>query len=105
MEVLLVNIGWFRDLVIILFGIIGMGFLIVLIVMALSLFPRLRVILDSLKVTSTNIEEISSIAKEQIVRPIVQVGSLFQGILKWIEVIGGFLKRNKKEMSDGDEKQ
>jgi hypothetical protein len=105
MEVPLVNIGWFRDLVIIIFGLIGMGFFIILAVMALSLFPRLRVILDSLKVTSTNIEEISAIAKEQIVRPIVQVGSLFQGILKWIEVISGFLKRNKKEMSDGDEKQ
>ena len=96
------TIGWLRDLVIIIFGLVGAGFLIIIVVMALSLFRRLKVILDSLKVTSANIEEISSVAKEQIVRPIVQVGSIFQSIAKWIEVIGGFLKRNKKEVSDGE---
>ena len=96
------TIGWFRDLVIIIFGLVGAGFLVIMAVLALSLFRRLKVILDSLKVTSANIEEISSVAKEQIVRPIVQVGSIFQSIAKWIEVIGGFLKRNKKEVSDGE---
>jgi hypothetical protein len=97
-----VTIGWFRDLVIIIFGLVGAGFLIIIAVIALTLFRRLKMILDSLKVTSANIEEISAVAKEQIVRPIVQVGSIFQSIAKWIEVIGGFLKRNKKEVSDGE---
>jgi hypothetical protein len=97
-----VTIGWFRDLVIIIFGLVGAGFLIIIAVMALSLFRRLKVILDSLKVTSANIQEISTVAKEQIVKPIIQVGSIFQSIAKWIEVIGGFLKRNKKEVSDGE---
>ena len=96
------TIGWFRDLVIIIFGLVGAGFLIIIAVIALTLFRRLKMILDSLKVTSANIEEISAVAKEQIVRPIVQVGSIFQSIAKWIEVIGGFLKRNKKEVSDGE---
>ena len=96
------TIGWFRDLVIIILGLVGAGFLIIIAVTALSLFRRLKVILDSIKVTSANIEEISAVAKEQIVRPIVQVGSIFQSIAKWIEVIGGFLKRNKKELSDGE---
>ena len=96
------TIGWFRDLVIIIFGLVGAGFLIIIAVIALTLFRRLKMILDSLKVTSANIEEISAVAKEQIVRPIVQVGSIFQSIAKWIEVISGFLKRNKKEVSDGE---
>jgi hypothetical protein len=96
-----VTIGWFRDLVIIIFGLVGAGFLIIIAVMALSLFRRLKVILDSLKVTSANIQEISTVAKEQIVKPIIQVGSIFQSIAKWIEAIGGFLKRNKNEVSDG----
>jgi hypothetical protein len=102
LEVPQVTIGWFRDLVIIIFGLVGAGFLIIIAVIALTLFRRLKMILDSLKVTSANIEEISAVAKEQIVRPIVQVGSIFQSIAKWIEVIGGFLKRNKKEVSDGE---
>ena len=96
------TIGWFRDLVIIIFGLVGAGFLIIIAVIALTLFRRLKMILDSLKVTSANIEEISAVAREQMVRPIVQVGSIFQSIAKWIEVIGGFLKRNKKELSDGE---
>ncbi len=91
------NIGWFRDLVIIIFGLVGAGFLVVIAVKALSLSRQLKMILNSLKVTSANMEEISCVAKEQIVRPIIQVGNVFQSITKWIEFIGELLKKNKKE--------
>jgi len=97
-----VTIEWLRDLTIIVYGLIGVIFLIIIGIMAFALFRRLEFILDSLKVTSSNIEEISTVAKEQIVRPIVQVGGIFQSIARWIEVIGGFLKRSKKEVIDGE---
>ena len=84
------TIEWFRDLVIIIYGLVGAVFLIALGIMAFSLYRRLKAILDSLKVTSSNIQEISTVAKEQIVRPIIQVGSVFQAITKWIEVISGY---------------
>lgn len=95
------TIEWFRDLVIIIYGLVGAVFLIALGIMAFSLYRRLKAILDSLKVTSSNIEEISNVAKEQIVRPIIQVGSVFQAITKWIEEISGYLKKSKKEVNDG----
>jgi len=96
-----VTIEWFRDLTIIIYGLVGAVFLIVIGIMAFSLFRRLQVILDSLKVTSSNIQEISTVAKEQMVRPIMQVGSVFQGITRWIEMISGYFKKSKKEVNDG----
>ena len=95
------TIEWFRDLTIIIYGLVGAVFLIVIGIMAFSLFRRLQVILDSLKVTSSNIQEISTVAKEQMVRPIMQVGSVFQGITRWIEMISGYFKKSKKEVNDG----
>jgi hypothetical protein len=98
----MLTIEWFRDLTIIIYGVVGAVFLIVLGVMAFALFRRITVILDSLKVTTANIEEISTVAKEQIVKPIVQFGSVFQGIAKWVEMISGYFKKSKKEVNDGE---
>ena len=95
------TIEWFRDLTIIIYGLVGAVFLISIGIMAFAIFRRLKVILDSLTVTSSNIQEISTVAKDQIVGPIMQVGSMFQGITKWIEMISGFFKKSKKEVNDG----
>ncbi len=95
------TIEWFRDLTIILYGLVGAVFLVAAGLMAFALFRRLTVILDSLKVTSSNIEEISTIAKQQIVKPIMQVGSVFQGITRWIEMISGYFNKTKKEVDNG----
>lgn len=94
------TIGWFRDLVIIIWGLVSVAFLTFIGIMAFSLFRRSEVILDSLKVTSANIEEISTVAREQMVRPMMQVGSVFQGITRWIEMIGGYFKKIKKGVND-----
>jgi hypothetical protein len=96
-----VTIEWLRDFTIIIYGLVGAIFLIIVGIMAFALFSRLKVILDSLKVTSSNIQEISTVAREQIVRPIMQVGSVFQGITRWIELISGYFKKSKKEVNDG----
>ena len=93
-------IGWFRDLVIIIYGLFSLAFLTLIGLMVFSLFRRLEVILDSLKVTSANIEEISTVAREQMVRPIMQVGGVFQGITRWIEMISGYFKKFKKGVND-----
>ena len=95
------TIEWLRDFTIIIYGLVGAIFLIIVGIMAFALFSRLKVILDSLKVTSSNIQEISTVAREQIVRPIMQVGSVFQGITRWIELISGYFKKSKKEVNDG----
>ena len=96
------TIEWFRDLTIIIYGLVGTLFLIFIGIMAFSLFRRLKVILDSLKVTSANIQEISTVAKEQMVKPLIQMGSIFQGITRWIEMIGSYFKKAKKELNNGE---
>ena len=90
------TIEWWRDLIIIIYGVVGAVFLAVICVMAFSLYRRIKTILDSLKITSSNIEEISNVAREQIVTPITQVGSIFQGISRWIAMISGYFNKSKK---------
>ena len=95
------TIVWLRDLIIVIYGVVGIVFLVVVTFMAFALFRRVKMILDSLKVTSANIEAISSVARDQIVRPMVQVGAVIQTISKWIEMLGGYFKKRKKEVNNG----
>jgi hypothetical protein len=97
------TIEGFRDLTIIIYGLmwavvglVGIILLIIVGIMAIALFRRLKIILDSLQVASSNIQEISTMAKEQIAKPIMQVGSVFQGITRWMEVIGEFFKKPRR---------
>ncbi len=96
------TIEWLRDLTIIIYGLVGAIVLVIIACMAFALFRRLKTILDSAKVTSANIEEISTVAKNQIVGPMMQVGAVFQGISRWIEMISGYFKKSKKEVNDGE---
>lgn len=91
------TIGWFRDLVIIIFGLVAAGVLIAFAVMGIAIFRRLRVILDSLKVTSANIEEISTFARSQVTRPLARLAAIVAGISKGIETVSGFLKKKEQK--------
>ncbi len=97
------TIEWLRDLIIIIYGVVGIVFLVIVVFMAFALFKRVKTILNSLTVTSANIEEISTVARDQIVRPLVQVGSIMQGISRWIEIISSYFKKHKKEVKDGQQ--
>ncbi len=97
------TIEWLRDLIIVIYGVVGIVFLVIVVFMAVALFRRAKTILDSLTVTSANIQEISTVARDQIVRPILQVGAIMQGISKWIEIISAYFKKRKKEVKNGQQ--
>ena len=89
------SIDWFRDLIICIFGLVATGVLIFLAVLVYLLYRRTRSILDSIKATSTTIQRISSIVGEEVVKPVVQVASMVQGVRQGIDTIGKFFKKQE----------
>ena len=87
------NIAWFRDLIIIIYGIISIGVFITVTVLLISLHRRCRGIMDSLNITAKNIEEISYSARKEIITPLAQIGVIIQSISKGIEAISGIFRR------------
>jgi len=100
MEVLLMGIEWFRDLAISLSGLVLIGVLIFIAVLAFLLYRRAKSILDSMKIVSRNVQGISSFVTDEVAKPLIQVVAFVQGIRQGIDAIGKLFKRKKGE---GDE--
>jgi hypothetical protein len=93
------DIGWFRDLVICISGLVVTGVVIFIAVLSYLLYNRARSVLDSIKATSETIHGISSAVKDEIVSPIVQLVALVRGVLQGIDLVSRFF--GKKETEGG----
>jgi len=92
-----VNIEWFRDLVVCIFGLGATVAVIILAVLVFILFVRIQPILKSLRTTTRTVENISSCVEEEVVKPIAQVAAFVQGIREAVGVVGRFTKKKKED--------
>ena len=93
MEILLMNIDWYRDLIICISGLVAAGVLIFLAVLSYSLYRRTISILNSVRTTSRTIQGVSSYLGDEVVKPLIQVVALVQGIRHGIETISKVFKQ------------
>jgi hypothetical protein len=91
------DIGWLRDLVICISGLVITVVVIFMAVLAYALYRRIRPILDSMRATSGTIQEITSIVKDEVVKPAVQLAALIRGIVQGIELVTKFFKKEEQE--------
>ncbi len=94
------SIDWFRDLVISIFGLVAAGVLIFVAVLSFLLYRRVRVILDSVKATSKTIQGISSYVGDEVVKPVIEVAAIIQGIRQGIDTISRFFKKKEGGKND-----
>ena len=76
-----------RDLFIVIFAIIGIGATILLVILALLVFRRIRSILDSGRQTAANIRKISSLASDGVAKPLRGIASSLQGLRSALEFV------------------
>jgi uncharacterized membrane protein len=90
-----VNIEWFRDLVLCIFGLGATVAAIILVVLAFLLYFRIKPILDSIKATSQTVANISSSVEEEVAKPLAQVMAFVQGIRQAIGLVSRFTKKEE----------
>lgn len=93
------GIDWYRDLVIVIAGIliIIISFVMLLLVISIyrktnRIYDRSQNILRSLENTSGAIEGFTQYATRELVRPIIEIAALFQGLKTGLD---SFFKRRK----------
>ena len=89
------GIAWFRDLVICIFGIGATVAVVILVVLALILYFRIKPILDSIKSTTQTIERVTTSVEEEVAKPIAQVVAFVQGIRNAMGLVKRFTKREE----------
>ena len=89
------SIEWFRDLIIIIWGIVSTVVIVFMGVLAFLFYQRIRPALDSLKATTKTMENITSVVGEQVAGPLAKVAAFVQGIRQAVSLVSQL--RNKKE--------
>ena len=90
------DIGWFRDLVICIFGLVTTIVVIFIGVLAYLLFSKIKPVLNSVRATSAILQEITSTVKDEVVKPAVQFATLIRGITQGVELVSRFFKREEQ---------
>jgi len=90
------DIGWFRDLVICISGLVITVVVIFIAVLAYLLYSKIRPVLDSMKATSATLREITSTVKDEVVKPAVQFVTLIRGIVQGIELASKLFKKDEQ---------
>jgi hypothetical protein len=91
------DIGWFRDLVICISGLVITLVVIFIAVLAYLLYSKVRPILDSMKATSATLHEITSTVKDEVVKPVVSFVTLVRGIVQGIDLASRLFKKEDRE--------
>ena len=86
------SIEWFRDLVVCIFGLGATLAVILIAVLMLLLYTKLRPVMDSLKKTSKTVESISTCVESEVAKPLAQVAAFIQGVYQAIGIAGKFRK-------------
>jgi hypothetical protein len=109
------DIGWFRDLVICIWGLVA-TVVIFLAVLSYSLYRRTRSVLNSVEAVSNRaasvVDSVEAISKairdivayvgDEVVRPVIQVTALVQGIRQGIDAIGRLFRKREQEGGGDD---
>jgi hypothetical protein len=88
------TIEWYRDLVIIILGIVAVGFCIFLAVIVFRLYHQIRPLQDAAKDTLAAAKSVVS-ASSDVLKPLLQLVALIQGIEKGIKVVNDILKKTR----------
>jgi hypothetical protein len=82
-----------RDLIIVIYGVTATVGTIIIVILALVLYSRLKPILDSIRKTTATIARITSSVEEAVAKPLAQVISFVQGIRNALGLVKRFTGR------------
>ena len=89
------SIEWYRDLVIIIFGLGATVVIVFMGILAFSLYRKIKPILDSSRAAVKTVENISSCVEEEVARPLAQIVGFVQGIAQAVKLVSRFSKRKE----------
>jgi hypothetical protein len=84
------TIEWFRDLIIVIFGVGATIAIILMVILAFMFYNRLKPIIESVRKTTKSVERVTTSVEEAVVKPLAQVISFVQGIRSALGLVKRF---------------
>jgi hypothetical protein len=97
MGVATVSIEWFRDLVLIIFGLSAAVALVTMAVLAFLFYKRAKPVLDSIKKAAGSVAKITGSVENEMAEPLAQVASFVQGCRQAVGLVKGIFRKGEEE--------
>lgn len=87
---------WFRDLVIIIFGLVATIAIVIQTLLRLQMYKRTREIIDSVKTTTRTVEEITQTVDAELAGPLGQIVAVLRGVREGLGFFSSFGRKKKR---------
>jgi len=87
------SIGFLRDVIICITGLVAAGVLVFIAVLLYRLYHKTKLILDSLESTSKTVRGMTSFMGDEVLKPVVNILAVTQGVRQGVETVTGFFKK------------
>ena len=87
------DLAWFRDLVICVWGVVATLLLILIAVVISLVYWKVKVVLNYISMTSATVQRISSTVEDEITKPVAQVIAFIHGIRQGVSFITKSFKK------------
>ncbi|MEL7561850.1 hypothetical protein [Dehalogenimonas sp. 4OHTPN] len=88
------GIEWYRDLVIVIGGVVAIliGIVILLLVISIyrktnAIYERSKTVMTSLEKAADRVEDFTQTATQELIKPVIEIAALFQGLKAGLGVI------------------
>jgi len=94
------DLASWRDLVIVIWGLIGIITMILICIILLLFYRRMSVLIKSVDSVVVRVDGIVEYVDVQVIRPLTQVGSVIEGIVRGIKMIRDLFRKKEDEEED-----
>lgn len=94
--VFLMSIENLRDLIIVIWGIVGIIAVSAIVVLAFMFYSKVKPILNSVKKTTDTVARITASVEEAVIKPIAQIMSFMQGIRSALNMVKKFTGKGEE---------
>lgn len=90
------DLAWWRDLVIVVWGLITAAAAVCICVLAVLLYRRLVPLVEDADIVVGKVGDVVDYAKEEFISPVAQFASAAQGIVQGITLIADIFRKKEK---------
>jgi hypothetical protein len=89
------DIAWWRDLIIVIWGIVATIAVAVIAIIAFLFYKKLSTLIDSADYVVARAGDIIDYADEEVLRPVIQFGTVLQGIIQGAGFISNIWRKKE----------
>jgi len=90
------DISWWRDLVIVIWGLITAIAAVCICILVFLLYKKLVPLVEDANIVVGKVGDVVDYTKEEVISPVVQFASAAQGIVQGITLIADIFKKKEK---------